>query len=118
MGEHVLGPLEDREIRMSTGFAAGGGYTYQGLCGTVAAGVMIIGGLLGRTSPDGDDDDCQQLTALYRSRFEARFGTLICGELREEKYGSGGAEPCSALVRRASALLLECIEDFQADRES
>ena len=113
MGEHLLGPLEDREIRMSTGFAGGIGGTYKDHCGAFSAGIMVIGGLFGRTSSDVNDQVCQALAAEYRDRFKIQFKTLICGELREEKYGSQGAEPCSTLVERASRILLEVIRDYE-----
>ena len=113
MGEHLLGPLEDREIRMSTGFAGGIGGTYRDLGGALSAGIMVIGGLFGRTSSDVDDQVCQDLAAEYGDRFKGQFETLICGELREEKYGAQGAEPCSTLVERASRILLEVIRDYE-----
>ncbi len=50
VGEHILGPLEDREIRMTTAFAGGVGGTTLENCGAFSAGVMIIGGLYGRIS--------------------------------------------------------------------
>ena len=101
VGEFVFGELAEREIKMSSGFAAGVGSTKEELCGAFSAGVMIIGGLLGRTDPAVNDSRCQALVRRYRERFWGRFESLNCGELREEKYGSGGAEPCSVLVERA-----------------
>lgn len=114
VGEHQLDPLEDREIRMSTGFAGGIGSTYLENCGAFSAGVMIIGGLYGRTSAEEDDQVCQDLVAKYRERFKECFETLNCGELRIEKYGSGGEEPCSTLVERAVRILFEVIQEYQA----
>ena len=98
---------------MSTGFAVGIGGTYEDHCGAFSAGTMIIGGLFGRTSSEEDDQICQVLAAEYRERFRGQFETLICGELRKEKYGSQGEEPCSTLVERASRILLEVIQDYQ-----
>lgn len=109
VGEFVFGELAEREIKMSSGFAAGVGSTKEEFCGAFSAGVMIIGGLLGRTDPAVDDSRCQALIRRYRERFLSRFATLTCEELRKEKYGSGGEEPCSVLVERAAALLLEVI---------
>ncbi|MDZ7843927.1 MAG: C-GCAxxG-C-C family protein [Anaerolineales bacterium] len=116
VGEHVLGPLEEREIRLSTGFAGGIGSTHREICGAVSAGVMIIGGRLGRSAPGVDDTACQELTARYIRQFQDRFNTLNCGELRREDYGSQGAEPCSVLVERASRLLLDCIAELENDQ--
>ena len=117
VGEHLLGPLNDREIRMTTGFAGGIGGTYLDNCGAFSASVMIIGGLYGRTDSEEDDQICQELSAKYRDRFRERFGTLICGELRAEKFGSQGEQPCSILVEQASGILLEVIKGYQSDNE-
>jgi C_GCAxxG_C_C family probable redox protein len=113
VGDLYFGPVTEREIRMTTGFAAGIGYTFQELCGALSAGVMIISSLYGRTSQDQDDELCLALTAEYRDRFLNQFGTTICSKLREEKYGSGGEEPCSVLVERASRILIDVIEEYE-----
>ncbi len=114
VGEHILGPLDDREIRMSTAFAGGIGGTTLENCGAFSAGVMIIGGLCGRISSEEDDQVCQNLAEKYRERFVDRFETLNCGELRVEKFGSGGEQPCSVLVEEASQILMEVIKEYQA----
>lgn len=102
---------------MSTGFAAGVGSTHREMCGALSAGIMIIGALRGRTSPDVDDEACQQLAAAYRARFQEEFGLINCGELREEKFGSSGEEPCSVLVQRAAGALLDCLADHAPSGE-
>ncbi|MFO8036526.1 MAG: C-GCAxxG-C-C family protein [Anaerolineales bacterium] len=109
VGEHVLGELDERMIRMATGLGGGVGMDYQDLCGAFLSGVLIIGACHGRTTPEVDDGPCQEKVRAFRQRFEAEMGSLICGELREEKYGSGGEEPCSVLVERAAAILLEIV---------
>ena len=113
VGEHLLGPLENREIRMTTGFAAGKGYTYLEGCGAFFSGVMIIGGLYGRISAEQDDELCQALVAIYRERFLEKFNTLKCADLRAEKFGSQGEQPCSVLVEQASSLLLDVIDEYE-----
>lgn len=114
VGEHLLGSVTDREVRMATGFAAGIGHTYEDNCGAFSAGAMIISALYGRSTVEKDDELCQALVAEFRDRFQDRFGTLICAELREEKYGSGRNEPCSTLVERASQILLDVIDEYES----
>ena len=111
VGGHYFGPLGEREIRMSTGFGGGIGHTYDEICGAFSAGVMVIGAIHGRSSPDQDDEFCQGLITEFRDRFKRRFETITCSELREERYGSGREEPCSTLVERASRILIEVIGD-------
>jgi C_GCAxxG_C_C family probable redox protein len=96
---------------MSTGFAGGIGGTTLENCGAFSAGVMIIGGLHGRTAVDADDQKCQDLVAAYRERFLDRFGTTNCSKLRDGGYGSGGEEPCATLVERACRILLAVIRE-------
>ena len=52
VGEHLLGPLDDQVLRMSSGLGGGLGSTQQELCGALSGGVLIIGALYGRTRPD------------------------------------------------------------------
>ena len=111
MGEHFLGELTERERKMATGFAGGIGGTEAENCGVFSAGVMLIGALYGRTSPAEDDENCQALVRRYRERFQARFGTIVCGELRASGYGSSAREPCSTLVERSAAILIDVIRE-------
>ena len=113
VGKHYLGNLTERDIRMSTAFAGGLGCTYQENCGVLSTGMMIIGALTGRTTADQDDQVCQDLAALYLERFTKYFDTANCGQLRETRYGSGGAEPCSVLVERGAGILIQVIDDYQ-----
>ena len=64
VGGHVLGDLQPRCARMATGFAGGVGDTQQEMCGALSGGVLIIGGLLGRTSLDEDDAPALALVTL------------------------------------------------------
>lgn len=109
VGEHVLGELEDRTLQMTTGLGGGVGLNYQDLCGAFLSGVLIIGAVYGRSSPDVNDSHCQEKVLAYRQRFQSGFGSLICGELRERKYGSSGEQPCSVLVEQAASILLEIL---------
>jgi hypothetical protein len=86
------------------------GSSHEGLCGAFTAGVMVIGAVHGRVDPAEDDTRCQELVLDFRDRFQGRFSTLNCGELRKEDYGSSGREPCSVLVERAARILLDTLE--------
>lgn len=113
VGERVLDDVDDRTLRMTTGFSGGVGVAYRDLCGALSAGIMIIGALYGRTQPDQDDALCLALTTEYRDRFAGELGSVYCPELRAEKYGSQGEEPCSVLVERAARILLRLLEEPQ-----
>jgi C_GCAxxG_C_C family probable redox protein len=115
VGEHYLGELSDREFRMSSAFAGGIGGSYLNNCGAFSAGIMIIGVLYGRSKDKEDDEVCQSLAAKYHEKFKESFETVNCGQLREEKYGSGGAEPCSVLVERAAQILIDLLDQQMND---
>ena len=115
VGEHVLGDVDDRTLRMTTGFSGGVGVAYRDLCGALSAGIMIIGALHGRTEPEEDDALCLELATEYRDRFADELGSVYCPELRAEKYGSQGEEPCSMLVERAARIFLELLEEPPRD---
>jgi C_GCAxxG_C_C family probable redox protein len=117
VGEHALGSVDTQTLKMTTGFAGGVGVTQQELCGTLSAGIMIIGALYGRTQPNEDDSFCQALAANYRNRFAQELGSINCGELRAKRYGSQGREPCSVLVERAARLLLDILSGEKKNNE-
>ena len=109
VGEYLLGEVEDRVLRMTTAMGGGVGLTLQELCGALSGGVLLIGAIHGRTSPQEDDSTCAHLAAKYRERFLRSFGTTKCQEIRESGYGSDGKWPCSELVERAAGILLEVL---------
>jgi C_GCAxxG_C_C family probable redox protein len=111
VGEQLWGKVDDQIRRMTTGLAGGLGCSYQELCGALSGGTLIIGALYGRTTPDGDDEECNRRACAYRERFLARFGTTRCIELRDSGYGSEGQWPCSTLVEAAAHLLLEVLAE-------
>jgi C_GCAxxG_C_C family probable redox protein len=111
VGEYALGEVDERTQRMTTGFSGGVGDECRYLCGAFSAGVMIIGALYGRTQPEVDETMCYVKVRQYRDRFEGKLGSVTCSELRAEKYGSGGREPCSVLVERAAKILLEVLDE-------
>ena len=93
-------------VRMATGFHGGGGahrepmpekpmegvgasyrpdikMTPTGhLCGALAAGIIIIGYVFGRRSPDDDITCASELTFELHRRFEEEMGTKNCSVLR------------------------------------
>lgn len=111
VGRQILGPLDERTIRMTTGFSGGVGGTHNDLCGAFSAGVMILGALYGRVDPAEDDSRVKRIVKEYRDLFQAGLGAVHCYELRLENYGSQGKEPCSVLVERAAAILLALIRE-------
>ena len=105
VGEHTLDEISEPMIRMTTPFAGGVGGQHCDLCGALTGGLMVIGALRGRTDSQVNDDYCQKLAADYRNAFKAKFGSVICEDLKQ------GA--CGELTRQASLLLMDFLEDGQ-----
>ena len=114
VGEHVLGHLEPQCARMATPLCAGVGGTRLELCGALNGGLLIIGGLYGRTSLDQDDQLALDLATRLRERFLAEFGTTTCAPLREKVQAPGGLGSCAAVVERAAMMLLELLAEAEA----
>ena len=112
---HVLGDLDPRIVRVTTGFAGGVGGSKQEMCGALSAGVMIIGALHGRSSPEEDSEPARQLATRYRERFAAELGTTRCGPLYEQVHAPGGSGSCAVVVERAARILLELLAEEESE---
>ncbi len=110
VGEHVLGHLEPQSIRMSTPFGGGIGGTRQELCGAFSGGVMVIGGLHGRTEVSQDDQRSYDLAKQYREAFLAEFGHTQCEPIRDMFLKPDGSHGCDQVVERAARILLGVLE--------
>ncbi len=111
VGGYVLGELDSRIVRMTTGFAGGVGESKQEMCGAFSAGVMIIGALHGRNNLGESDWQALDLATHYRERFAAELGTTRCGPLYEQVHAPGGFGSCSIVVERAALILLELLAE-------
>ena len=110
VGEHLLGPVDERLCRMMTAIAGGLGGSHEELCGALNAGALLVGALYGRARPDEADEPCYGLASGFRTRFAEEFGATRCADLRASGYGSDGTIPCAVLVRRTAAILLEVLD--------
>jgi C_GCAxxG_C_C family probable redox protein len=115
VGEHLLGRVDDRMVRMALAFLGGVGATHQELCGALSAGVMVIGDFLGPRYPGEDEKPMRRTIALYRERFLNEIGSTTCAVLRDGLYGKNGKEPCSVLVQRSIRILFAVLEQSSKD---
>ena len=103
--------LSPQSARMATGFSGGLGDTREELCGALSGGVMVIGGIYGRSTLDEDDKPAIERAEVYRARFLERFGHIECRMLRERVVNvPGGLASCGALVTEAALVLMETLE--------
>jgi C_GCAxxG_C_C family probable redox protein len=111
VGEHMLGQLEPQSIRMATPFGGGIGGTREELCGAFSGGVMVIGGLYGRTERTQDDQRAYDLAKRYREAFLAEFDDLQCAPIRETYQKPDGSHGCDRVVERAARMLLNLLAE-------
>ena len=109
VGEHLLGWLDDRTRRMACALGGGIGGSHQEACGALTGGVLVLGALYARSSPDQEDTELYGRVSAFREQFLAEFGFTRCAELQASGFGSDGTQPCSVLVERAAQILLDGI---------
>ena len=110
VGEQMLPEMPPLCVRMTTGFGGGVGGSREELCGAFSAGVMIIGGLYGRTTLQEDTTHCYDLVKEWRRRFFGRWQTMICNPIRDWAKGPHGpAGGCAYTVAESARLLLDLL---------
>jgi len=110
VGGYYLKDLMPQALRMTTPFAGGIGRAHTDVCGALSGGLMVIGGLYGRTDSATNDDHCLQLACKYREAFIETFGYRICQDLKDNWTNKPGQESCKELVAKASGLLIDILE--------
>jgi len=103
--------LKPEMIRLATPFAGGVGDTYGELCGAFTGGLMVIGGMYGRSENGISDYRCQVLAVQWREAFREEFEWLKCGDLRANWVGKPEQESCSVLVAEAAGLLIDQLSE-------
>jgi C_GCAxxG_C_C family probable redox protein len=79
------------------------------LCGALAAGVMCIGFLYGRTSPDDDLTCVDELTFELHRRFFEEFGEKECRPLRKKYVPLSSNNTCEYIYKRGAEIAVQLI---------
>ena len=78
------------------------------MCGALAAGVLVLGVLYGRTAPVGPRFGCiSHLSAHLHKRFEEEFGAKCCAILRPFYQKMDREHSCSFLYQKGAELSVE-----------
>ena len=106
--------------RMATGFGGGVART-GGICGAFTGGVLALGLLAGRDTPDTPVDETYVLVKRFVAAFEAACGALDCPTLcgcdltteagRATFRAEGKFEVCQGFTRTATRLVLEVLAE-------
>lgn len=131
-GESVVLAATGDPALMSMATALGAGMVRQGeMCGAVAAGLLLIGRSVGRTSP-AEREKYEEVMArgqTYLRRVEERLGALRCQDLTgytldsPERLAAFYQDPqrregCTARVAIAAELLEKMLAEGQIDPSS
>jgi C_GCAxxG_C_C family probable redox protein len=103
--------------KIATGFCGGISRT-SGMCGALAGGIMALGLLTGRSSPQESKDQCYALSHHLVRRFREKFGSTQCTDLLgcdistadgAKCFRAGGLETkiCAPVTRQAAGLVEE-----------
>jgi len=111
VGEHVLGELDPRMVRMSTPFAGGVAGTKEEMCGALSGGLIVIGALHGRANLSDSEEEALRVAASYRERFAAAMGDTVCGPIYEQHHPLDGTGSCAPVVERAAGILLDLLDE-------
>ena len=111
VGEHVLGELDPRMVRMSTPFAGGVAGTKEEMCGALSGGLMVIGALHGRANLSDSEEAALRVAASYRERFAAAMGDTTCWPIYEQHHLPDEIGSCAPVVKRAAGLLLDLLDE-------
>ena len=108
----VLGvPVDEQALRMATGF--GGGLGHAGcVCGALAASVMSLGLLKGRTEATQSREEAYELSKEFHRRFQEKFGATCCRVLNPHPFETREhLVNCVKITGNTAKLLLEFLEE-------
>lgn len=103
--------LDEQALRMTTGF--GGGFGHAGCaCGALAASVMALGLLKGRTAAAQDREEAYELSKEFHDRFTDKFGATCCRALNPYEFETREhLVNCVKITGNTAKLLMEFIEE-------
>jgi len=79
------------------------------LCGAIAAGILCIGMIYGRTSPEDQLACPDELAFELHRRFSEEFGEKECRPLRQKWVPLSENHTCERIYRRGAELAVELI---------
>ncbi len=95
--------------RIGSGFCLGIGHTGEDICGTVVGGVIALGFLFGRMSPDQDNTRVCKQAAEFRKRFIAQYGTTNCNALLKKFGEQPKMEKCKKMTAEAAGMIADML---------
>ncbi len=107
--------------KIATGLCGGVSRTCD-TCGAVTGGVLGIGILLGRESPDEDVEECYSAIQAFKRSFQAKYNTVNCREITGCDLGtddgqakflaSGQKQKCREITACAANLAIDAVNSI------
>ncbi len=103
--------MNEQALRMTTGF--GGGLGHAGcVCGALAASVMVLGLLKGRTDAGQSREQAYKLSEEFHHRFQEKFGATCCRVLNPHPFDTREhLVNCVKITGNTAKLLQEFVKE-------
>lgn len=95
----------------ASAFGGGVGRSKKALCGALSGGLIALGLLRGRTTPDEKWDGVAAAAEAVRSRFEAGYGSTTCAQVLERLGPQEGMDRCIRLAGLTAGMFHDALAD-------
>ena len=108
--------LNDTALKLGSGF--GGGLGHAGcVCGALAASVMVLGALQGRTDKEQDREPVYQLSQGFHDKFSEAFGATCCRALNPHPFETKEhLRNCLKITGKTAELLMTYVQENGLDK--
>ena len=103
--------------RIATAFGGGGGRSSKGLCGALSGGLMALGYLRGRNTPDEPWDEIAATADGLRARFAAEYGCTRCFVVLENLGPQEKMAKCVRLAGNTAGMIHEALHAEQDQQD-
>ncbi len=97
--------------RAASAFGGGVGRSKQELCGALSGGLIALGMLQGRNTPDEPWDAVAAAAEDLRARFAAAYGGTRCSEVLEHLGPQEGLDRCIRLAAVTAGLVHDALHN-------
>lgn len=107
----------DFSPRIATAFGGGVGRSKKGLCGALSGGLMALGYLRGRNTPDESWDEIAATADGLRARFAAEYGCTRCFVVLENLGPQEKMAKCVRLAGNTAGMIHEALHAEQDQQD-
>lgn len=99
----------DISPRVASAFGGGVGRSKQELCGALSGGLMALGRLRGRSTPQEPWDEVAATAEALRLRFATEYGGTRCADVLEKLGPQERMDKCIHLAGRAAGMIHDAL---------